>query len=90
MQGWLKENLELESKLEAKERSLADSEQKVTSLEAQTAECKMELEATKASSEATIKTQGEEIVNLKKITDKIPADLLKLPAQLTVDNFELI
>ena len=33
--------------------------------------------------------QGEEIVNLKSFCEQIPADLLKLPAQLTVDDFKL-
>lgn len=61
------------------------------SLEAQNAECKQEMEATKAASEAKIKLLMKEIVNLKKITKEIPADLLKLPApQLTVDDVEFL
>ena len=82
----MEEKSQIKSDLERKDKSLLDSDSEVSSLKTLLEGIKSEKITAKVAFEATIKRQGEKIVDLEKITNKIPADLLTLPAQLTTND----
>ena len=82
----MEEKSQIKSDLERKDKSLLDSDSEFSSLKTLLEGIKSEKITAKVAFEATIKRQGEKIVDLEKITNKIPADLLTLPAQLTTND----
>lgn len=72
------------------DRKAADLDGEVSLLKSLLMESKSEKQIVEVAFEATIKDQQEKIIDLGMITDKIPTDLLQLPAQLNTTDIKLI